>query len=297
MTSKLKAHAALVGTNLFFAINYTAIKYLVNGHFIQPFGLNIIRACVTMLIFWLMFLFKRTGIKIARKDYGRFFLCALTGIAVNQLLFVKGLSLTYSIHASLLMLVTPIFITFMAAWILKERLNIYKLIGLGLGISGALVLILAKEKTGNPSEVLFGDILVMLNAISYAVYIVMVKPLMRDYNAMQVLRIIFTLGFLMMLPFCLNDFQQTDWSLFGTKEILTLILIVVGGTFLAYIFNIYGIKILGASAAGAYIYSQPVFAAVISMLFLGEHLAAYKIFAGLLIFAGVYLANKKQNNA
>lgn len=252
-----------------------------------------IRAGVTMILLWCMFLFNRTGSAIARKDYGRFIACALTGITINQLLFIKGLSFTFSIHASLLMLVTPIFITFMAAWMLKEKLTLNKLIGLALGISGALVLLLSRERTGNASDVLFGDILIILNAISYALYMVLVKPLMKDYNAMQVLRITFTIGFFVMLPFCFSEFNQIEWSSYGIKEILTLILLVVGGTLFAYIFNIYGIKILGASVAGTYIYSQPVFAAAIAIFFLGEHLAAYKILAGMLIFAGVYLANKK----
>ena len=73
-------------------------------------------------------------------------------------------------------------------------------------------------------------------------------------------------------------------------------LVVITGTFLAYLFNLYGIKILGASVAGSYIYTQPVFAALIAMLFLHEDLALYKIIAAVLIFGGVYLANKQFKN-
>ena len=73
-------------------------------------------------------------------------------------------------------------------------------------------------------------------------------------------------------------------------------LIVITGTFLAYLFNLYGIKILGASVAGFYIYTQPVFAALIAMFFLHEELEPYKILAAALIFTGVYLANKQFKN-
>lgn len=293
MTSTTKAHLSLLGTNIFFAVNYTAVKYLLGNGFMKPFGLNIIRVAVTSALFWIMYLFapKKTG--IAKKDYGRFFLCALSGIAVNQLLFIKGLSFTYSIHASLLMLSTPIMITFIAAWVLKERLTVNKLVGLSLGIAGALILILAKEKTGNPSEILLGDILIILNAMSYAVYFILVKPLMRTYDPIMVLRVIFTIGFFLMLPFCLGEFRDISWPGMHMKEWLVLALIVIGGTFLAYILNIYGLKILGASVAGAYIYSQPLFAAAIAILVLGEELSLYKILAGLCICLGVYLANKQ----
>ena len=293
MTATTKAHLALLGTNIFFAINYTAVKYIIGAGFINPFGLNIVRVAVTASLFWIMYLIGKKPARIAKKDYKIFFLSALMGIAINQLLFIKGLSLTWSIHASLLMLVTPIIITFIAAWLLKERLTLNKMAGLGLGITGAAVLILAKEKTGNPSEVFLGDILIILNAVSYAVYFILVKPLMKDYDPLQVLRIIFTIGFFIMLPFCFREFTQIPWHVYGLKAIAVLALIVIGGTFLAYILNIYGIKILGASVAGAYIYSQPLFAAAIAVFFLGEELTLYKIIAGLVIFCGVWLANKK----
>jgi drug/metabolite transporter (DMT)-like permease len=296
LTEKTKAHLALLGTNIFFAINFTAVKYLINNGFIKPFGLNLIRVAITAILLCGLYFFSPQKTVVNKKDYGRFLLCALTGVAINQLLFIKGLSLTYSIHASLLMLTTPILITFIAAWILKEKINSYKLMGLGLGIMGAMVLILAKEKTGNPNDVVLGDLLILINAISYTLYFVLVKPLMKEYNPVMVLRIIFSIGFFMILPFCWNEFTAISWQSYNAKEFAVLALIVFGGTFCAYLFNIYGIKILGASVAGAYIYLQPFFAAAIAISFLGETLAIYKLLAGVLIFMGVYFANKKSKN-
>jgi drug/metabolite transporter (DMT)-like permease len=296
LTEKTKAHLALLGTNIFFAINFTAVKYLINNGFIKPFGLNLIRVAITAILLWGLYFFSPQKTVVNKKNYGRFLLCALTGVAINQLLFIKGLSLTYSIHASLLMLTTPILITFIAAWILKEKINSYKLMGLGLGIMGAMVLILAKEKTGNPNDVVLGDLLILINAISYTLYFVLVKPLMKEYNPVMVLRIIFSIGFFMILPFCWNEFTTISWQSYNAKEFAVLALIVFGGTFCAYLFNIYGIKILGASVAGAYIYLQPFFAAAIAISFLGETLAIYKLLAGVLIFMGVYFANKKSKN-
>jgi drug/metabolite transporter (DMT)-like permease len=296
LTPKTKAHIALLITNIFFAINFTAVKFLINEGFLQSFGLNLIRVGITSILLWILFLFKPQKSNFEKKDYGRLFLCAITGIAINQLLFIKGLSLTYSIHASLLLLTTPILITFIAAWLLKERINNFKLIGLGLGVAGAMLIILSKNKTGNPSDVLLGDIFIILNAISYTFYFVLVKPLMKEYNPIAILRMIFTIGFFMILPFCFNEFVAINWQMYSTKEFFILGLIVFGGTFFAYLFNIYGIKVLGASTAGSYIYSQPILAAIIAISFLGEELAMYKILAGVLIFSGVYLVNKQTTN-
>ena len=292
MKNNTKAHLALLATNIFFAINFTVVKQLVNNELIKPFGLNLVRVGVTAILLWLLFIFKPVKSVILKKDYGRFFLCALTGIAINQLLFIKGLSLTYSIHASLLMLTTPILITIIAALILKEKLNIYKIMGLVLGILGAIVLLVLKENSGNASDIFWGDFLIILNAISYTFYFVFVKPLMKIYNPVVVIRVIFTIGFFMILPFCWNEFKEIEWQKYDDIAWLSLSLVVFCGTFLAYLFNVYGIKILGASVAGAYIYSQPVFAAIIAILVLGETLSGYRIIAAALIFLGVYLSNK-----
>ena len=295
MKATNRAHLALLCTNVFFAINFTAIKYLVNGGFAQPFAINIIRVAVTALLLWLLFIFKPVKSFILKKDIGRFLLCALTGVAINQLLFVKGLSLTYSIHASLLMLTTPILITILAAWILKERLTKLKVTGLFLGIAGALILVTSRERSGYAKDVVWGDVLIILNAIAYTIYFILVRPLIKTYNAVVIIRVIFTIGFFIMLPFCWQEFTQIEWQQFTPQAWLSLALVVVMGTFLAYLFNAYGIKILGAGMAGAYIYSQPFFAAAIAIFFLDEGLTITKIAAAAFIFLGVFLSNKKSS--
>ncbi|MEP7163062.1 MAG: DMT family transporter [Ferruginibacter sp.] len=297
MQQKTSAHLALLFTNIFFAVNYTAVKYLINQQLVKPFGLNLLRVGISAILLWGLYFFKPVRSVIHKKDIGRFFLCALTGIAINQMLFIKGLSITYSIHASLLMLTTPILITFIAAWVLKERLNNYKIAGLFMGITGAVVLIAARDNTGNATQVLLGDILIILNAISYTFYFILVRPLMRQYDPITVIRMIFTMGFFMILPFCWSEVKEIPWQSYTTTSYILLTVIIFCGTFLAYLFNVYGIKILGASMAGAYIYSQPVFAAAIAIIFLGEDLSLYKIIAAIFIFAGVYLAKKNTVNA
>lgn len=291
------AHVALLCTNLFFAINLSAAKHLTSLQLAKPFGLNIVRVGVSVILFWLLYLLKPTSIKIEKQDRMRFVWCALTGIAINQLLFLKGLSLTYPIHASLLMLTTPILIVFIAAWVLKEKIGFFKIAGLGLGITGAAVLILAKGGAANRNEVIWGDILIIINAISYTIYFVLVKPLMLKYNPIMITRWIFTIGLVMILPFGWAEFTQIEWTHFEAIDFTSMALVVFTGTFLAYLFNVYGIKILGASAAGFYIYTQPFFATFIAMLFLKEELQFYKIIAAILIFTGVYLSNKQKTNA
>jgi drug/metabolite transporter (DMT)-like permease len=99
----------------------------------------------------------------------------------------------------------------------------------------------------------------------------------------------------MAFPFCLIEFLKTPWISYQPLDIGILCTVVIGGTFLAYLFNVFGIKYLGASISGAYIYSQPVFASIIAMLFMDEAVDVYKILGAILIFSGVYLTNRTQD--
>lgn len=293
MTKNAKAHAAVLGANFIFGSNYAVVKYITPS-FLHPFALNVVRILVSLSLFWFLFLFKPAKVKLLKKDLPRFLLCALTGVVINQIFFIKGVSLTTPIHSSLLSLATPIFITLIAAWLLRERFTVLKFSGLMLGIGGACILILLKDSSHTGSDILLGDVMVLINAISYAFYLVLVRPLMKTYSGIQVLRWIFTFGALVILPFGMQEFLSTNWTAFDPSHWLALGCVAISATFLAYLLNVYGISVIGASATGAYIYTQPVFAALIAVAFAGEHFSLVKFVAAILIFMGVYLANLKK---
>lgn len=290
MTTTTKAHIAVLFTNLFFALNLSLVKH-ISPALVGAYGLNIFRVGISLLLFWTVWSMGKTAAAIKRKDIPRFLLCGLTGVAINQMLFVKGLTLTSTIHAALLMLCTPLLITVFAFWILKEKITWQKALGLSLGIGGAVLLITTKEKNGSAS--LTGDLYIVVNAMAYTIYFILVKPLMRDYPPLHVIRWVFTFGFFMILPFGWNEFIHTGWPSFQLSHYMALGMVVICGTFLAYSFNIFGIKHLGAGITGSYIYTQPVFAAVIAALFLQEQFTLEKIIAGALIFGGVFLVSRK----
>lgn len=171
------------------------------------------------------------------------------------------------------------------------------MLGLLLGVSGAVLLIGARDTNAPGDNILLGDLLVILSAMAYTFYFILVKPLMQRYTPIQVTRWLFTFGFFMILPVCAKEFSNITWEILTFKDWLLLFLIVIPGTFFAYVFNVYGIQKLSASTAGAYIYSQPVFAVIVATIFLKEHLSLYKGVAAILIFGGVYLSNRKVTNS
>lgn len=247
-----------------------------------------------MLLFWLLFSIKPSKAGIDKKDLPRFLLCALTGVAINQLLFIKGLTMSTPIHGALLILVTPVFILLIAFALRREQITSLKLLGLILGIGGASLLILSKENSAIASNMLLGDIFIAINSVSYAFYYVLVKPLMQKYSPVHVVRWVFTFGMVIITPFCWNEFASVDWQLFNLSHLASLAFVVLGSTFFAYLFTVYGLQHLSPAAAGSYIYLQPFFSAIVSTLFFKEELSAYKLIAAVLIFTGVYLVNRRK---
>jgi drug/metabolite transporter (DMT)-like permease len=133
-----------------------------------------------------------------------------------------------------------------------------------------------------------------MNAISYAVFLVISRPLMKKYSPLWVLRIIFTIGAFMIIPFGWNEFNEVDWPAIKPSEWAAIAYVGILSTFAAYLLNIFSLKYITSSANGTYIYTQPVFAAMIAILFLGEELSIVKIICAALIFSGVFLVYKKQ---
>lgn len=292
VANKTKGHIAVLLANLFFGANFAAVKYITPS-LLKPFALNVVRVIASLVLFALVLIFQKNKAPLQKKHIGRLFICAITGVAINQLMFIKGLSLTSSIHGALLMLVTPIFITFIAAWVLKEKLSLLKILGLISGVGGATFLILQRSGGHEGSDMLTGDVLIIINAIFYSFYLVMVRPLMAVYSPLQVVTYVFAIGSIMILPFGWSELMHTQWHLWDDSHFATLTFIVIGATFCAYLFNMYGVNTIGSSATGAYIYTQPVFAGIIAVLLMGEEFNWIKIVASIFIFLGVFLVNKK----
>ena len=204
------AHFALFGANLIYALNYGWAKDVMemDGGYVPAFAFILLRGIGGVSLFWLVSLFIYE--KVERKDLIRLSVCGFFGIAANQLMFFSGLDLTTTIHASIIMVTSPIIVSIMALFLLKEIINFKKILGIGIGLVGALLIITNKED-GNSNFGLWGDVLIFLNATSYGLYLVLVKPIMHKYHPITVLKWIFTFGFIIIIPFGLYEIGDVNW--------------------------------------------------------------------------------------
>lgn len=261
--------------------------------FIQPFGFIFCRVSGALLLFWLLGLAVKSE-KVERKDFLKLATCGLFGVAGNQLMFFYGLNLTSPINSSIIMTCNPILVLIFSAIFIKERITSKKIIGIILGITGALGLILFNNTLQVTGESWKGDLFIFLNATSYGIYLVLVKPLMQKYKPITVIKYVFLFGFLVVIPFGYNQFIAIDWSSFTSNIWLAFLFVVIGTTFLAYLFNIFGLKTLNPSVVSTYIYSQPLIATFVAILLNKDHLSIEKIIAAVLIFTGVFLVSSKR---
>ncbi|MDD3722702.1 MAG: DMT family transporter [Lutibacter sp.] len=295
--SNYKAHLALLGANIIYGINHIVAKGVMPNK-IGPSAFVFLRILGAGLLFWIIKSFIKE--KIHKKDFPLLILCGFLGIAANQLFFFNGLSLTSPIDASIIITAVPVLVLVFSTFILKERITLIKLIGIALGATGAVILILYGEKAGGTSSIL-GNSFVFINASTYALYLVLVKPLMKKYNPITIVSWAFLFGFLFMFPFGINDLLSTDFAAFTSHTYLTIAFVVLGTTFLTYLFNIYALSKVAPSIAGSYIYLQPVvsfimvaiYAFVLNFDEYAQDIGFVKIFSCLMVVVGVYLISKK----
>jgi len=292
-----KAHLALLGANIIYGANHLIAKGVMPNK-IGPSAFVFLRILGAGLLFWFIRIYIKE--KIDKKDFIKLMFSGLFGVTTNQLLFFHGLNLTSPIDASIIITAVPVLVLIFSAFMLKEKITTNKIYGIIVGGIGAFLLIWYSKKASGTSSVL-GNIFVFINACSYAFYLVYVKPLMKKYKPITVISWVFLFGFIFMFPIGISDVLTTDYSAFDLNTYLTIAFVILGTTFLAYLFNIYALSKVAPSISGSYIYLQPVVSFIMVGIYafvLGHKeythdINLVKILSCLLVVFGVYLISKK----
>jgi drug/metabolite transporter (DMT)-like permease len=290
---RIFALLAATTASTIYGINHTIAKGLMPD-VIQPFGFILLRVSGAALVFWVISLFFPSE-KVERRDWFRFIICAFFGMVLNMLAFFKGLSLSTPINSSVIITISPVLLLVLSAFILRERITWVKSLGIFLGLGGALVLILfgIKEQPNAPNIPL-GNLLFIVNATSYSVYLILVKPLVPKYSSITLMKFLFLFAFLINLPIGISEFSEVNWTNLPFEAIWKLAFVVICTTVMTYLLNIYALKQLSPSTIGAFIYLQPVIAVLFAVLVGADSLTALRIGAAALIFLGVYLSTVKR---
>ncbi len=281
-----------------YGINYLVAKGLMPS-VLGPNGFILLRVMGATILFWMVFVFRFQ--KVEWKDLGRLAICAVFGVAVNQLFFFNGLMRTSPVNASVIMTTTPIIVFILSLFILKEKPKFIRILGLIIGASGSIIFTLLGSKSVDTS--LLGDLFIFVNATSYSLYLVLVKPLMGKYKPLTVITWVFTFGLCYVLLWSpsRSEFSGTPFSMLDLKVVSQILFVIIGVTFLPYLLNVYAMKKVSPSITSTYIYLQPLLTTFFIYLFWVFGLKDYtqdltigKGLAALMVFLGVYFVIKPE---
>lgn len=259
--------------------------------YISPYAFILLRVGVGALAFGLFFkLFVNERIQ-SKRDYIDLAICGFFGVAFNMSAFFKGLSMTSAINASVLMLLSPVFVVIFSAIGYKKRIHPMVYAGIVISFVGAVLLVNGTQFAVNTGNIT-GDLLVMLNATSYAFYLYYVARLLKKYKAITITTFIFLFGFFYVLPVGITDLVKVEWTALPQQAIWAMVFVVGGTTILAYMLNAWGLQHSSSTLVGSYIYLQPLLATVIAIGMGVDVLTMGKALLGLLILSGLWLVNR-----
>ncbi len=236
----------------------------------------------------------RGGLRLEKPvHYLYFALFACFGVIFNQLLFFKGLSLTTATNTSLLAVMIPVFTILVSVLIGNDKLTRLKIAGTVLA-GGGVVYLIDPQNASFSSATTQGDILVILNSMSYATYIAVSKRLITHYGALKSIAWLFLFASIVNVPVGLISLSSVDVSQINSGAWLALGGVVLFSTILAYYWNAWALARVEPSVVAVYIYLQPLIGTCLAIFILGEAWKPRIFLAMLLIFTGVFLVTRKR---
>ncbi|MDG2500594.1 MAG: DMT family transporter [Flavobacteriaceae bacterium] len=286
--------AAFLATSIY-GINHTVAKEVM-PIYIGSSGFIMLRLLGATLIFWTISLFTPNE-KIEKRDFFKILLASILGMCINMLAFFRGLELSTPINSGIIITLSPVLVLILSYFFLKEKVTLKKIIGILIGFSGAVFLILNSSKTGiNAPNIPLGNSFFLLNASAYAGYLIVIKPLTSKYNIFTLMKWLFLIGLVLSTPITFNQFIEVNWTELPWFAIWRMAYVVIGTTFLTYLFNIYALKTLSPTTVGSFIYLQPIITIGFALITGNDVLDTTKLFSCLLVFIGIYLVSIRNRN-
>ncbi|WP_099463209.1 MULTISPECIES: DMT family transporter [Parabacteroides] len=297
-SEKQKGHLLILVANILFAINMPVSKYLLPTH-LAPEALTIMRMSFACVMFWITSLFVPFE-KVSLKDMGTLFICALCGVGFNQGLFIWGLNITSPVDASIIATAVPIFVMILAAIILKEPITRKKALGVLLGITGAVSLILQSTHSSNQASSLAGNLMITFSGFIYSIYLVLSKPLTLKYSSVTMMKWMFLFSTLSVLPFTIGhiaDSPAFQRSVLDFRELGAIFFVLFGATFVPYLLIPMSLKRIRPTTVSMYNYAQPIIASFIAVLVGQDSFSFYKLLSAAFVFVGVYMVTQSKSRA
>jgi drug/metabolite transporter (DMT)-like permease len=288
---KIRGHVGLSIAALIWGLNAPIGKEAMR--YVSALSLSTFRMAGAAAAFLLLSLFLKRE-PVSRRDNLRLVAASLLGVAINQGLFIQGLSYTSPVNAAIMTTTLPIITMLLAAWLLREPMTGKKILGVALGATGAVILITSGggfTLTGGVK----GDLMCLCAQVSVAFYLTLFKDLFVRYSPFTVLTRMFTYSAIAFLPLSWGDVTTIPYASLPGIAWAEIAFVVFGATFLAYIGFMLGQKYLRPTVVSMYNYLQPIVAALVAVWAGMDSFGPRKCLAVALVFAGVYLVTMSKS--
>ena len=280
--------AATIATTIY-GINHTVAK-MVMPIYIGSLGLVLLRVLGATIMFWTISLFFKSK-PIDKEDRFTILKCGIFGMSLNIAAFIAGLDYSTPVNSSILIIISPIFVVILSFFIFKNKINFIKILGIILGFIGAIILILTADSNSSIGRnIPLGNFLFIVNSISYAYYLIIVKPMAEKYDLITLFKWLFLVGLIFNFPLGINQFLEVDWANLPLYQaILPMAFVVLGTTCMTYFLNGYALSKLTSTEVAVFIYLQPIIGVLFAIFTKSDTITVTIIIASILIFSGVYL--------
>ena len=294
MYRKIFALGAATLATTIYGINHTVAKSVM-PIYIGSLGFVLLRVLGATILFWVISIFFKSQ-QIEKKDRLTILKCGLFGMGINIAAFISGLDYSTPINSSILIIITPIFVVILSYFIFNNKINSSKIIGIFLGFIGAMILIINADMTSSIGRnIPLGNFLFIINSISYAYYLIIVKPMAEKYDLITLFKWLFLIGLIFNFPLGIKQFMLVEWTNLPLYDaILPMLYVVICTTFMTYFLNGYALTRLKSSEVAVFVYLQPVIGVTYAIYSKSDVLSATVIVASTLIFAGLYLTTKRR---
>lgn len=283
-------HLALIAVQVMFATWPIVGKIALRA--VPSVALVAFRVAGAALAFILIGVLRGRVGRIQKRDWLLLVASSLLGVVLNQWLFVKGLSLTTVINATLLGTTIPIFTLLVSIALRTDRASLRRAFGILLS-AGGVVYLIGPGSAGFSPATRLGDLLIVTNSLCYGTYIAISKDLMTRYSALTVITWIFIVGTIAAVPVGAISFSHVPLAQVSFTVWLAIAYIIVVPTVGAYYLNAWALGRVPPSTVAVYIYLQPLIAFSLAPLLLGEKLSWRTFVAAALIFAGVLVVTRR----
>ncbi|MBC7088370.1 MAG: EamA family transporter [Tissierellales bacterium] len=278
----------LLITVLAWGISFLSIK--ISLTVFPPVSLAFYRFLIAGVIQFLLIKILGINEKIDKKDLPLLIVAGLTGITIYYILENNGLMRISANDASIIVAMLPVFAAIIEKLILKKKMNFIVISGIILSIIGVFLVIGAKLEGGS----LIGYLLMFLSAISFAIYIVVTKPLFQKYSDITIAfyqSIIGCIGFIPLL-----FFEEVKWELMDLNILINFLFLAIICSAIANYIYLYALNNTSVSVASIFLNLIPVVTFISSYIIYDEKLSSIQLFGALIVIASVTMVTNSESS-